>query len=85
MIHALFKITSEEGVRALYYGIGPAVLRQVTYGSSKFGLYYTLKKCVSKGNGELCTNTNILCAVTAGVVSSAMANPTDVLKVNTCF
>lgn len=80
MLHALLRISSEEGVRALYYGIAPAVLRQATYGTIKFGLYYTLKKNLSKNNEEH-LGTNVFCAVTAGVVSSAMANPTDVLKV----
>lgn len=27
--------------------------------------------------------TNVLCGITAGVVSSSLANPTDVLKVST--
>ncbi|XP_013111774.1 mitochondrial uncoupling protein Bmcp [Stomoxys calcitrans] len=88
MTDAFIKISREEGLRALYSGIWPAVLRQATYGTIKFGTYYTLKS-IANENGLLVdpdTGTervwgNILCAAAAGAISSAIANPTDVLKV----
>lgn len=67
--------------------IWPAVLRQATYGTIKFGTYYTLKKIVTeKGwlidkHGNERVWCNVLCAVIAGAISSAIATPTDVLKV----
>ncbi|SPP76765.1 mitochondrial uncoupling protein Bmcp [Drosophila guanche] len=87
MTDAFVKISKEEGLRALYSGIWPAVLRQATYGTIKFGTYYTLKKLANERG--LLTNedgservwSNILCAAAAGAISSAIANPTDVLKV----
>nr|CAD7456419.1 unnamed protein product [Timema tahoe] len=81
MTHALLQISKQEGVRALYSGIGPAVLRQATYGTIKFGTYYSLKHLTVKANGEEDVALNVCCAVVAGMVSSAIANPTDVLKV----
>ncbi|XP_004522222.1 mitochondrial uncoupling protein Bmcp isoform X1 [Ceratitis capitata] len=88
MTDAFVKISQEEGLRALYSGIWPAVLRQATYGTIKFGTYYTLKKyannyglLVDHETGSERVWANILCAATAGAVSSAIANPTDVLKV----
>lgn len=88
MTDAIVTISKEEGVIALYSGIKPAILRQAVYGTIKFGTYYTLKKlAVERGylidptNGEEYVWGNILCAVLAGAVSSAIANPTDVLKV----
>lgn len=87
MIDCFLKISRQEGVRALYSGIGPAVLRQSTYGTIKFGTYYTLKH-IANSNGWLIDeygNENVLgnmgCAIVAGAISSAIANPTDVLKV----
>lgn len=63
-------------------------MRQATYGTIKFGTYYTLKKFATENGLLLNPDTgaervwgNVLCAVTAGAVSSAIANPTDVLKV----
>ncbi|XP_067647645.1 mitochondrial uncoupling protein Bmcp [Eurosta solidaginis] len=88
MTDAFIKISQEEGLRALYSGIWPAVLRQATYGTIKFGTYYTLKKyandydlLLNRDTGAEHVWANILCAATAGAVSSAIANPTDVLKV----
>lgn len=51
------------------FRIWPAVLRQATYGSIKFGTYYTLKKVVTqKGwliddDGNERVWCNVLCAV----------------------
>uniref|UniRef100_A0A1L8E155 Putative mitochondrial solute carrier protein n=1 Tax=Nyssomyia neivai TaxID=330878 RepID=A0A1L8E155_9DIPT len=87
MMDAFVKITQEEGIRALYYGICPAVLRQATYGTIKFGTYYNLKKHLANqgilldSSGRERVWANVLCAVSAGAISSAIANPTDVLKV----
>lgn len=87
MTDAFVKISKQEGMKALYSGIWPAVLRQATYGTIKFGTYYTLKKVATEkgwlvdksGNENLWCNAG--CATVAGAVSSAIANPTDVLKV----
>ncbi|GAB0095475.1 Mitochondrial uncoupling protein Bmcp [Sergentomyia squamirostris] len=87
MTHAFTKISQEEGFRALYSGIWPAVLRQATYGTIKFGTYYSLKKHLAQqgllhdSSGSERVWANVVCAVTAGAVSSAIANPTDVIKV----
>lgn len=62
------------------FRIWPALLRQSTYGTIKFGIYYTMKKWIDHPEVEDMM-TNIFCGVVAGVVSSAIANPTDVLKV----
>ena len=61
--------------------IAPAVLRQATYGTIKFGIYYSLKKLLVPSPSKESLGINIVCGVTAGVVSSAIANPTDVVKV----
>ncbi|RXG70100.1 Brain mitochondrial carrier protein 1 [Armadillidium vulgare] len=81
MFHALFRISTEEGIRALYQGIAPAVLRQSTYGTIKFGIYYSLKKALVSNPEQEKLGINVFCGITAGVISSIIANPTDVLKV----
>lgn len=55
-------------------------MRQATYGTIKFGTYYSLKKIFIEHTDEN-IGVNVFCAIIAGVVSSAIANPTDVLKV----
>ncbi|XP_030305123.1 brain mitochondrial carrier protein 1 isoform X2 [Calypte anna] len=119
MFHALFRICREEGGRALYSGIAPALLRQASYGTIKIGIYQSLKRlfvdrmeapgksstccslsspgiqllnlCVLQaraGSGLVSSGKcwdetlliNVICGVVSGVISSALANPTDVLK-----
>uniref|UniRef100_A0A2A4K8W0 Mitochondrial carrier protein n=1 Tax=Heliothis virescens TaxID=7102 RepID=A0A2A4K8W0_HELVI len=85
MVDCFVKTSQQEGVKALYCGIWPAVLRQATYGTIKFGTYYSLKSWIAQNRADggsiehLPTNT--FCAAFAGGLSSAIANPTDVLKV----
>ena len=70
-------------MRVLYSGIAPALLRQAVYGTIKYGLYYSLKDLVISTSicSEESAITNVSIAVVSGALSSAIANPTDVLKV----
>ncbi|KAK2172330.1 hypothetical protein NP493_972g00038 [Ridgeia piscesae] len=81
MLHAISRISQEEGVRALYSGLNPALLRQATYGTIKIGLYHSLKRVLFKDAKDEVLLINVCCGVAAGVISSCIANPTDVLKV----
>jgi solute carrier family 25 (mitochondrial carrier), member 14/30 len=80
------QIYRQEGLRSLYSGIAPAILRQSVYGTLKFGSYYSLKNVIVSYfyDGDTSVENpyiNVSCAALAGAVSSAIANPTDVLKV----
>jgi len=80
-LHCIASIMREEGVTSVYKGLSPAMLRQAVYGTIKFGLYYSTKELVLRsGRKESCL-TNLGCAVLAGSVSSAIATPTDLIKV----
>lgn len=81
MVHGLYRIAREEGPRALYSGIAPALLRQATYGTIKIGIYHSLKRTIVQNPKDETLMVNMFCGMVAGVVSSAVANPTDVLKV----
>ncbi|XP_077988353.1 kidney mitochondrial carrier protein 1-like isoform X2 [Glandiceps talaboti] len=81
MIHAFCKISKEEGVRALYSGIKAAVLRQSTYGTIKIGCYHSLKRLLVPNPANDSLPVNVLCGVCSGVISSTVANPTDVVKI----
>lgn len=65
--------------------MAPALLRQASYGTIKFGTYYWLQGMLQNKEGEQATTPglarNVGCAVAAGVLASSIANPTDVLKV----
>ncbi|OPJ82160.1 brain mitochondrial carrier protein 1 isoform B [Patagioenas fasciata monilis] len=81
MFHALFRICREEGGRALYSGIAPALLRQASYGTIKIGIYQSLKGLFVDRMEDETLLINVICGVVSGVISSAIANPTDVLKI----
>ncbi|XP_064638915.1 kidney mitochondrial carrier protein 1-like isoform X2 [Lineus longissimus] len=81
MLHAMFRIGREEGFRALYSGISPALLRQSTYGTIKIGVYYSLKTLLVQKPEDETFGMDVVCGVFAGAISAAVANPTDVLKV----
>lgn len=81
MTHALKRIYIEEGIRALYSGLVPALFRQSAYGTIKIGVYYSLKGFIVPNPKDETLPINVLCGVVAGVVGSVVSNPTDVLKV----
>ncbi|XP_033328046.1 uncoupling protein Bmcp mitochondrial [Megalopta genalis] len=82
MTDALVQISKEEGFKALYSGISSAILRQATYGTIKFGTYYSLKQtAMEKWETDDLVVISIVCGAVAGAISSAIANPTDVVKV----
>ncbi|MGH0133947.1 UNVERIFIED_CONTAM: hypothetical protein FKN15_038118 [Acipenser sinensis] len=81
MVHALVRIYKEEGLKALYSGIAPAVLRQASYGTIKIGTYQSFKRLCVDSPEEESLPVNVLCGVLSGVISSSIANPTDVLKI----
>lgn len=81
MLHAFVQIFKEEGAQSLYSGLAPALLRQATYGTIKIGVYHTLKRALITDPADETLATNVFCGVVAGITSSSIANPTDVLKV----
>ncbi len=78
MLDVWRRVAAEEGAAALYRGLSPALLRQASYGTIKFGLYHTAKEGIPLPESPA---KNVVCAVASGAVASAIANPTDVLKV----
>ncbi|NWI53953.1 KMCP1 protein, partial [Calyptomena viridis] len=81
MVHALVRICREEGLKALYSGIAPAMLRQASYGTLKIGTYQSLKRVFVDRPEDETLMINVLCGILSGVISSSIANPTDVLKI----
>ncbi|XP_010280310.1 PREDICTED: brain mitochondrial carrier protein 1 [Phaethon lepturus] len=61
--------------------IAPALLRQASYGTIKIGIYQSLKRLFVDRMEDETLLINVICGVVSGVISSAIANPTDVLKI----
>ena len=82
MGHCIARVIREEGAAALYRGLSSALVRQAVYGTLKFGLYYSAKEALpAPSTKRTGCALNLGCAVWAGCVSSAIATPTDVIKV----
>ncbi|KAK7807011.1 hypothetical protein U0070_011356 [Myodes glareolus] len=61
--------------------IAPAMLRQASYGTIKIGTYQSLKRLAVERPEDETLLVNVVCGILSGVISSAIANPTDVLKI----
>uniref|UniRef100_A0A8C2NNZ7 Conserved oligomeric Golgi complex subunit 3 n=1 Tax=Capra hircus TaxID=9925 RepID=A0A8C2NNZ7_CAPHI len=61
--------------------IAPAMLRQASYGTIKIGTYQSLKRLFVERPEDETLLINVVCGILSGVISSSIANPTDVLKI----
>jgi len=79
------KTAQAEGVGALWKGIEPALWRQASYGSLRYGLYSPIKDVVAPGvpKQDMGIGTKILAGGLSGTLAQAVANPCDVVKVLT--
>lgn len=76
------KLVKAEGPGALFKGLPPALVRQSTYGSLRYGLYGPIKNSLGIKAGEkVPLYKKIIAGGGAGAIASAVANPTDLLKV----
>ena len=76
------KLVKAEGPSALFVGLPPALVRQSTYGSLRYGLYGPIKNSMGIVPGEpVPLYKKMAAGGLAGAVASAIANPTDLMKV----
>lgn len=74
---AAVKIVKGEGPTALFKGLSPALLRQSTYGSMRYGFYTPIKKVMGMEDPKnVSLWKKVVAGSLAGAVSSAMCNPT---------
>lgn len=74
-----------EGAGALFKGLPPALLRQSTYGSMRYGLYAPIRDMLgvdpTKPKSQVPLWKKIAAGAGAGAIASGIANPTDLVKV----
>ncbi|XP_057820507.2 uncharacterized protein LOC131033325 isoform X3 [Cryptomeria japonica] len=82
LVSGFFQIGREEGIRGLWRGTGAALMREASYSSIRMGAYEPFKRALG---GHDPAHTPLWIKVTAGsaagIVGSAVANPTDVVIV----
>jgi len=75
--HAIYNVVSKEGPRNLFKGLSAAVLRQLTYGTTRFGLFQTMAdRCTKEQRGSLLVNTGL--GMIAGGCGALVGTPADV-------
>ena len=82
-IDCVRKTVANEGISALWKGLEPALWRQATYGSMRYGFYAPIKEMIQPGvsKQDMPLWAKIVAGGGSGALSSAVANPTDLVKV----
>ena len=87
LTHAVNSTVSVGGVRSLYSGLWPTLLRDVPYSSLYFMFYTILKDHVmpnvsnsKSGHQENRSLSIFSCAIAAGIMASSITHPFDVIK-----
>ncbi|KAF9139294.1 hypothetical protein BGX30_008147 [Mortierella sp. GBA39] len=88
LIPLLRQILRTEGPRVFVAGLAPAVLRESVYSTIRLGSYDYFKGIYSgmgaaglRGGEETTTLVKLMSGLTSGMIGSAIANPTDLIKV----
>ncbi|CAL1680227.1 unnamed protein product [Lasius platythorax] len=76
-----FQTFSTNGVRGFYTGLSAAVLRQLTYTTSRLGIYTTLLDIGNQHFGYLNYVTMISLGMIAGMMGSFIGTPTDLILI----
>ena len=83
MFDCIMKVARQEGPKALYKGLSPALLRQASYSSIRMGIYEPLRDLIVKGRpaDQITFFERTLAGGSAGAIGILIANPTDLIKI----
>lgn len=78
-------LIKEEGIAGAYTGLSAGLVRQLTYGLTKFGVYNQLTQQVKAMNGgadyQIPFLVKIGCGLTAGAAAACVGNPAEIALV----
>ncbi|KAI5458627.1 mitochondrial carrier domain-containing protein [Mariannaea sp. PMI_226] len=81
-VDTVIQISRLEGLQGLYRGLSASLLRQLTYGSTRFAIYESIKeKSVSRNNGPASMAVLLPASVFSGVCGAIVGNPADICNV----
>nr|XP_006824534.1 PREDICTED: mitochondrial substrate carrier family protein ucpB-like [Saccoglossus kowalevskii] len=76
------RIVQDEGIRGLYKGVVPSLLREATYSTIRIGAYEPIKVWLGATDpAHTALYKKILAGATSGAIGSSIATPTDLIKV----
>jgi len=76
-----FRIVREQGVLALYNGLSASLLRQLTYSTTRFGIYEVAKQTLASSGESVPFYQRIGLAAVAGASGGLVGTPADVINV----
>ncbi|KAK5707042.1 Mitochondrial dicarboxylate transporter [Elasticomyces elasticus] len=74
-------VMKSDGVKGFYRGLSASLLRQITYSTTRFGVYEELKEVFSSGVQQPSFPALIAMASTSGFLGGIAGNPADILNV----
>uniref|UniRef100_A0A914VZL4 FAD dependent oxidoreductase domain-containing protein n=1 Tax=Plectus sambesii TaxID=2011161 RepID=A0A914VZL4_9BILA len=75
------KVVKADGFLGLYNGLSASILRQLTYSTTRFGMYETLKKQFPQDKGPLPFYQKALLAGVSGACGGFVGTPGDMINV----
>lgn len=78
MLQLTGKVIREQGVFALYNGLSASLMRQLTYSTTRFGIYEVGKQAMGDASGF---GPKVLLAAGAGCVGGFVGTPADMVNV----
>lgn len=77
----VFRILKNDGIFGLYNGLTASLLRQLTYSLTRFAIYDTAKKQLTKDDQPLRFYQKVLLAGVAGASGGVVGTPADLVNV----
>jgi dicarboxylate transporter 10 len=81
MIRTFVHVVKHDGFFGLYSGLSASLLRQITYSTTRFGVYEELKSDFTTPSSTPSLPSLIAMASTSGFIGGVIGNPADVLNV----
>ncbi|KAL6516030.1 hypothetical protein OROGR_019335 [Orobanche gracilis] len=75
------RVVKNEGIRSLYLGLTPSLIRSVVYGGLRLGLYQPSKYVCELAFESTNVFMKIASGAFSGAVATALTNPVEVMKV----
>ncbi|XP_067128100.1 mitochondrial dicarboxylate carrier [Centruroides vittatus] len=81
IVRSTINIIKHQGILALYNGLSASVLRQLTYSTTRFGIYEVVKQKITVPGEPLPFYKKILLASVGGVAGGFVGTPADMINV----
>ncbi|KAI9739381.1 MAG: Mitochondrial dicarboxylate transporter [Claussenomyces sp. TS43310] len=81
MIGTFAHVSRNDGILGLYSGLSASLLRQITYSTTRFGVYEELKRKFTTEHSSPSFPSLIVLASISGFLGGVAGNPADVLNV----